>query len=74
MAEFSSAVSAIDCAVEFQGKIKERNSFQDITVKLEFRIGINSGDVVEEKDNLLGDGVNIAARLEALSQTNGVSV
>ena len=42
--------------------------------KLEFRIGINSGDVVKEKDNLLGDGVNIAARLEALAQTNGITV
>ena len=45
-----------------------------MTVKLEFRIGINSGDVVKEKDNLLGDGVNIAARLEALAQTNGITV
>ena len=41
---------------------------------MEFRIGINSGDVVKEKDNLLGDGVNIAARLEALAQTNGITV
>ncbi len=74
LAEFSSAVSAIDCAVEFQRKIKKRNSSQDMTVKLEFRIGINSGDVVKEKNNLLGDGVNIAARLEALAQTNGITV
>ena len=43
-------------------------------VKLEFRIGINSGNVVKENDNLPSDGVNIAARLEALAQTNGITV
>ncbi len=74
LAEFPSAVSAVECAVEFQHSIKERNLSQDTSVKLEFRIGINSGDVVKEKDNLLGDGVNIAARLEALAQTNGITV
>jgi len=74
LAEFPSAVSAVECAVEFQNAIKERNSSEETSVKLEFRIGINSGDVVKEKDNLLGDGVNIAARLEALAQTNGITV
>ena len=74
LAEFPSAVSAVECAVEFQNAIKKRNSTEEATVKLEFRIGINSGDVVKEKDNLLGDGVNIAARLEALSQTNGITI
>ena len=62
------------CAVEFQNAIKERNSNDDPSVKLDFRIGINSGDVVIENENLLGDGVNIAARLEALSQTGGVTI
>ena len=74
LAEFSSAVSAVECAVEFQKAIQTRNSSGDTNTKLEFRIGINSGDVVKEKDNLLGDGVNIAARLEALAQTNGVII
>ena len=74
LAEFPSAVSAVECAVEFQNVIKKRNASDDTSVKLEFRIGINSGDVVKEKDNLLGDGVNIAARLEALAQTNGITV
>ena len=74
LAEFPSAVSAVECAVEFQNAIQERNSKDDVSVKLEFRIGINSGDVVKEKGNLLGDGVNIAARLEALAQTNGITV
>ena len=74
LAEFPSAVSAVECAVEFQNAIKERNSTNDPSVKLDFRIGINSGDVVIENENLLGDGVNIAARLEALSQTGGVTI
>ena len=74
LAEFPSAVSAIECAVEFQKAIKERNSSDEASVKLKFRIGINSGDVIKEKDNLLGDGVNIAARLEALAQSGGITV
>ncbi|MBT4567075.1 MAG: hypothetical protein HOC45_04100 [Marinovum sp.] len=74
LAEFPSAVSAVECAVEFQNAIQERNSKDVASVKLEFRIGINSGDVVKEKDNLLGDGVNIAARLEALAQTGGITI
>ena len=65
LAEFSSAVSAVECAAEFQNVIKQRNLSEEATVKLEFRIGVNSGDVIKEKDNLLGEGVNIAARLEA---------
>lgn len=74
IAEFPSAVSAVDCAVEFQKRIRKRNLSEETSVKLKFRIGINSGDVVKEKDNLLGDGVNIAARLEALAQTGGISI
>ena len=74
LAEFSSAVSAVECAVEFQKAIEQRNSTEDATVKLKFRIGINSGDVIKEKDNLLGDGVNIAARLEALAQSGGITI
>ncbi len=74
LAEFPSAVSAVECAVEFQKAIKNRNSTNKSSVELEFRIGINSGDVVKEKGNLLGDGVNIAARLEALAQTGGITL
>ena len=74
LAEFPSAVSAVECAVAFQEAIQERNASEEITVKLEFRIGINSGDVIKEKDNFLGDGVNIAARLEALAQANGITI
>ena len=57
-AEFPSAVSAVDTAVEFQKKIKDRNEKDTTDIKLEYRIGINMGDVVKEGDNLLGDGVN----------------
>jgi class 3 adenylate cyclase/TolB-like protein len=72
LAEFSSAVSAVICATEFQRLMKERNESETTDLKMEFRIGINMGDVVVEGDNLYGDGVNIAARLEALAQPNGV--
>ena len=74
LAEFSSAVNAVECAVEFQTKINERNQSEKTSTKLEYRIGINMGDVVSREGNLLGDGVNIAARLEALSQPNGVCI
>ncbi len=72
LAEFSSAVSAVECAVEFQNAVKNRNNSEDTLVILEFCIGINSGDVV--KENLLGDGVNTAVRLEALAQTGGITL
>ena len=72
LAEFSSAVSAVICATEFQRLMKERNESETTDLKMEFRIGINMGDVVIEGENLYGDGVNIAARLEALAQPNGV--
>jgi TolB-like protein/class 3 adenylate cyclase len=73
-AEFPSAVAAVDTAVEFQKQIKARNDKDTTKIKLEYRIGINMGDVVKEGDNLLGDGVNIAARLEALAQPGGITI
>ncbi len=74
LAEFPSAVNAVECAVDFQNELKKRNDNEKTEVKLEFRIGINMGDVVMKDGNLLGDGVNIAARLEALAQPNGISI
>ena len=74
LAEFPSAVCAVECAVAFQEAIYEHNGFEETTVKLEFRVGINSGGVIKEKDDLLGEGINIAARLEALAQANGITV
>ena len=73
-AEFPSAVAAVDTAVEFQKQIKDRNEKDTTDIKLEYRIDINMGDVVKEGDNLLGDGVNIAARLEALAQSGGITI
>ena len=72
LAEFSSAVSAVVCASEFQKLIRERNKSVENFQKMEFRIGINMGDVVKEDGNLYGEGVNIAARLEALSKPSGI--
>lgn len=74
LAEFSSAVSAVECAAQFQTIIKKRNASSEPSERMEFRIGVNMGDVIEEDKNLYGDGVNIAARLEALAQPNGVSI
>ena len=76
LAEFSSAVSAVICASEFQKLIQERNSSNSLPEngKMEFRVGLNMGDVIVEGENLYGEGVNVASRLEALSQPNGVSL
>ena len=72
LAEFQSAVSAVVCANEFQKLLKERNNSVSDNEKMHFRIGLNMGDVIVEGENLYGDGVNVAARLEALSQPSGV--
>jgi adenylate cyclase len=71
--EFRSVVDAVRCAVEVQNALKERNSGLAPEKRLEFRVGIHVGDVVEESDgDLLGDGVNIAARLEAVAKPGGI--
>ena len=72
LSEFQSAVSAVVCANEFQKLLKERNNSVSDDAKMNFRIGLNMGDVIVEGENLYGDGVNVAARLEALSQPGGV--
>ena len=74
LAEFPSAVNAVECGVDFQNEIKKRNASDKTDIKLEYRIGINMGDVVNKDGNLIGDGVNIAARLEALAQPNGITI
>ena len=74
LAEFPSAVNAVECGVDFQNEIKKRNQLSKVDVELEFRLGINMGDVVKKDNNLIGDGVNIAARLEALAQPNGITI
>ena len=74
LAEFQSAVSAVICATEFQKLVKQRNLSIPEESQMRFRIGLNMGDVIIEGTNLYGDGVNNAARLEALSQPDGVSL
>jgi adenylate cyclase len=74
LAEFASVVDAVQCAVAVQKELQARNSELPEKRKMRFRIGINLGDVIEEKDRLYGDGVNIAARLEALAEPGGICV
>jgi adenylate cyclase len=74
MAEFASVVDAVKCAVEIQKEIGERNADLPENRRMLFRIGANLGDIVEEGDRIYGDGVNIAARLEALAEGGGICI
>ena len=74
LAEFSSVVDAVQCAVAVQNEIQIRNSELPDNRRMEFRIGVNLGDVIDEEDRIYGDGVNIAARLEALADPGGICV
>ncbi len=74
LAEFSSAVDAVNCTVEIQRKLKHQNEKLPDNKKLEFRIGINIGDVVQDGGSLYGEGVNIAARIEGLADPGGVCI
>jgi adenylate cyclase len=74
LAEFGSVVDAVQCAVEIQKELKTRNTGLPENRRMEFRIGINLGDVVEEESKIFGDGVNIAARLESLSEAGGICI
>jgi TolB-like protein/class 3 adenylate cyclase len=74
LAEFTSVVDAVNCAVEIQRDLAERNAELPYNRKMEFRIGVNLGDVVEEKGRIYGDGVNIAARVEAMAEAGGICI
>jgi len=74
LAEFASVVDAVQCAVAVQNEIKARNAELSESRRMEFRIGVNLGDVIEEEGRIYGDGVNIAARLEALADPGGICV
>jgi class 3 adenylate cyclase/pimeloyl-ACP methyl ester carboxylesterase len=74
LAEFASVVDAVHCAVEIQKELKTRNADLPENRRMEFRIGVNLGDVVEEKDKIFGDGVNIAARMESLAEGEGICI
>src|SRR5947209_13129278 len=72
LAEFASVVEAVQCAVAIQRELKIRNAELSPQRRMEFRIGINLGDVIVEGERLYGDGVNIAARLEGLAEAGGI--
>jgi len=74
LAEFSSAVDAVNCAFKIQVRLKKENSKFVDGRKLQFRIGINIGDVIHQDDRLIGEGVNIASRIESLSDAGGICI
>ena len=74
LADFGSVVAAVDCAVAIQRQLSERNAEVPKNQRLQFRIGINLGEVIVDRDDIYGDGVNIAARLETLAEPGGVCV
>lgn len=74
LAEFASVVDATECAVKVQEKLNLLNSDLPENKRMQFRVGINLGDVIEDDDRIYGDGVNIAARVEALAREGGICV
>jgi len=74
LAEFASVVDAVQCAVAVQKEIKARNEELPEDRRMQFRIGINLGDVIQEEDRIYGDGVNVAARLEGLAEPGGICI
>jgi adenylate cyclase len=74
LAEFVSVVDAVQCAVAVQKEIKARNEELPENRRMQFRIGINLGDVIQEEERIYGDGVNIAARLEGLADPGGICI
>ena len=74
LAEFLSVVDAVRCAVEIQEELRIRNAELPENRRMEFRIGINLGDVVEEAERIYGDGINIAARVEGLAEGGGICI
>src|SRR6516164_2211685 len=74
LVEFVSVVDAVRCAVDIQRRMLERNSNTPPDKRIQFRIGINVGDIIIDSDDIYGDGVNVAARLEALADPGGIMV
>ena len=74
LAEFTSVVDAVNCAVEIQRSLDKRNAELTDNRKMKFRIGINLGDVIEEEGQIYGDCVNIAARLESMAEAGGICI
>jgi adenylate cyclase len=74
LVEFTSVVDAVRCAAEVQAAMAERNGPQPPDRRIDFRIGIHQGDIVVEDEDIFGDGVNVAARLEGLAEPGGICV
>src|SRR5215469_5100903 len=74
LVEFASVVDAVRCAVEVQREMAERNAAVPSDRRIEFRMGINVGDIIKDGRDIYGDGVNVAARLEALAEPGGICV
>src|SRR5690242_10134798 len=74
LAEFASVVNAVECSVEIQNALKVENVSLPSNRRMEFRIGVNLGDVVEEGEQIFGDEINVAARLESLADPGGVCI
>ena len=74
LVEFTSVVDAVQCAVEIQKGMAERNANEPNDRRIEFRIGVNLGDVIIEDDDIHGDGVNVAARLEGVAEPGGICI
>jgi adenylate cyclase len=74
LAQFASVVDAVECAVKIQGKIEAENADVPSDRRMQFRIGVNLGDVIEKEEQIYGDGVNMAARIETLAEPGKVSI
>jgi adenylate cyclase len=74
LAEFASVVDTLECSIEIQKTLKDKNAALPDNRKMEFRIGVNLGDVIEDEDRVYGDGVNIAARIEGLAEPGGICI
>ena len=74
LVEFASTVDAVRCAIDIQRAMPERNADTPPDKKIEFRIGINVGDIIVDGDDIFGDGVNVAARLESISEPGGICI
>lgn len=74
LAEFPSVVNAVACAAEIQSRMHERNAGVSESRRIEFRVGINVGDIIVEGEDILGDGVNVAARLEGIAPPGGIAL
>ena len=74
LSEFTSVVDAVNCALEIQREIAERNTALPYNRRMDFRVGVNLGDIIEEEGRIYGDGVNIAARVEAMAEAGGICI